>query len=181
MINRVIVLWVILAWLEAAQALQAKKERPEYEVKAAGIKLVSSLIKWPDKAFEKANSPFRIGLVGKDHFNGYLDKLQGKIVWGREIVLTKVADASKVEDLKGCHVVFVSESEDESLGDILKAFKNRPTLLMGDKKGFGARGVGINFFLADDTTLRFELNTEAAEAAGLTLTNEVIKVGDPPK
>ncbi|OQY59592.1 MAG: hypothetical protein B6245_05805 [Desulfobacteraceae bacterium 4572_88] len=72
------------------------------------------------------------------------------------------------ESISDCHLVFISESEEKRLSEILANTKNRPVLTVGDTKGFAEKGVIVNFYL-DEKKVRFEINESAARAAGLSI------------
>lgn len=162
-------------------ALQGQE--PEYAVKAKTLFAVSANVAWPDKTFEKPETPIRVGILGKDRFGNQMDDVvKGKKFSGRPVQIFRESDPQKLLD---CQIVFVSDSESEGLDETLKVFQGRPQLLVGDREGFAKRGVGINLLLetsADGSqTIFFELNLEALERSGLTPNSKILKLGRKPK
>jgi len=47
---------------------------------------------------------------------------------------------------------------------------------VGDGKGFGSRGLAINFVLVDGK-LKFEINTRALSIARLDMSSQLLKLG----
>ncbi len=183
MIARLLVLSALTTFAGAASAAPQGELPPEYKVKAQILLRFSERITWPDKAFKDASAPFRIGVLGKDPFGGHLEdaiKIQ-KSIRERPIELTKESDP---ENLKDCHLVFISGSEEEDLEQALRLFKGKPILAMSDTPGFGKRGTAINLFLEKGTKgykTQFEFNKDAVEAAGLKADAPLQKAGQPPK
>ena len=138
---------------------------------------------WPEKAFNGTNTPFKIGILGKDPFGDHLEEaIKGqKSIKDRGIELKKETDAAKLLD---CHLVFLAGSEDPALEDALKVFKGKPILAMGDTPGFAKRGTIINLLLERGSKgykTTFELNKETMESAGLKADAPLLKAGQTPK
>lgn len=174
--------FLVLAALQPALAVQDKGAQDEYKVKADLLFAVAAHITWPEKAFEKADSPLRLGLLGTDRFGKVFDSIKDSKFRGRPIEIQREADAEK---LKTCHIVFVCDSESEKLDGVLKTFAGSSTLLLGDKEGFGKRGVAVNFFLEEQEDgskeTRWELNLDALERAGLNPSAKLRSLGRKPK
>src|SRR5258708_38246594 len=63
---------------------------PEYVVKAGFLFNFSKYVEWPADAFDKADSPISIGIVGADPFGEDLDKaLRNKIVKERGFAIRR--------------------------------------------------------------------------------------------
>jgi len=169
----------------AAPAVQDKKEEKppdEFEQKAALILMYAPHINWPEKAFEKPDSPFRLGILGKDRFEKRFDRYEGKSIKGHKVQIVRDTDPEKLKD---CNLVFVSDSEEKNLEGILETFKGRPILLMGDTEGFGYRGVALNF-RSEPTSdgrqfTKLELNPDALERGMLSADSKLKELAGPPK
>jgi len=75
----------------------------------------------------------------------------------------------------GCQVLFISRSERERVPQILAAVKGSPVLTVGDTKGFADDGVIINFVL-EGSKVRFEINTDSADRAGLKISSKLLQL-----
>jgi len=87
----------------------------------------------------------------------------------------RVAHYQSVDDLRYCHILFISASEKNQLDPILAKLKKRKTLTIGDTPGFCESGVMINFFMQEDR-LKFEMNLAKLESAGLKASSQIKKL-----
>ena len=141
----------------------------EYEVKAAFLFNFVQFVKWP----AGFNGPVTIGILGDDPFGGALEKtIQGEVVNGRKLAVKR---AKAVADLKGCQIVFVSNSERGNLAAILPALAAANVLTVGEQEGFVKQGGAIGF-TAGGEKVRFEINNGAAQRAGLEISARLLKL-----
>ena len=81
----------------------------EYQVKAVFLFNFAQFVEWPLSAFASTTSPIVIGVLGENPFGGYLDEtVRGEIVDNRPL---EVQRYSRVDEIKICHVLFISRSE----------------------------------------------------------------------
>ena len=167
---RVLLLGVVwraaLAW-PGAHAENAAA--PEYDVKAAFLFNFTQFTKWP----AGGGSQFTIGILGDDPFGGALDKIiQGATAGGRKMAIKR---SRKVEDLKGCQVIFIPASERGNLGGILGALAGTNILTVGENDGFVKQG-GVIGFAAGGDKMRFEINTGAAQRNGVEISSRLLNL-----
>ncbi len=144
----------------------------EYEVKAAFIYNFAKYISWPEAPTE-AGRPFVVGIVGRDPFGPMLDDvMRGKRIQNRTIVVRRFAG---VEDVADCHILFVGSSEKSEVQRIVEALRRAPVLTIGDMDQFAERGGMINL-ITEENRVRFEINLEAAERAGLTPSSQLLRL-----
>jgi uncharacterized protein DUF4154 len=146
----------------------------EYQVKAAFLYNFVKFVDWPASAFPPTGDPVVIGVIGEDPFGAILDKvLQGKTCChDRKLVVRRF---QRIEDVTECHVLFISSSEKARLADILQILDGASVLTVGEMDRFAERGGMIGFRRADNK-LRFEINTDAASRAGLTISSQLLKL-----
>lgn len=148
------------AWLAAA----SQESRPEYQTKAGLVYNLMNYVTWPGAE----NRPLVLGILGANPFGDYLNNLpSGK---GRSIRLTFFRS---LKGLEGCDAVFICESEEDRLPEILRALQGHPTLTLGDTPGFARRGVMINLVLAQER-VALEVNLQSARRAGLGISSAVL-------
>src|SRR5256885_729135 len=88
----------------------------EYEVKARYLYNFPLFVEWPERAFGTPDSPFVLGIVGRDPFGGALDELTtNRTLHGRKIVIQRL---KRDQDLRHCQVLFISRSEKDHVGGI---------------------------------------------------------------
>jgi hypothetical protein len=145
----------------------------EYQVKAAFLYNFTQFTDWAASAFPATNSPIIIGITGEDPFGSTIDEaVRGEVVRGRTLIVKRLrAD----EDLRSCHVVFISRSEKEKVPRILDQLKGSPTLTVSDLSGFAQQGGMINLLLVNKA-VKLEINQAVAEAAGLQISAKLLKL-----
>jgi hypothetical protein len=164
----------ILALLLAAGAAHAAPQTGEEEVKSAFLYNFARFIEWPAAAFADERAPFVVGVLGKDGLGEALDRtLKGKTANGRSFAVRR---SESVDDLRGCHLLFVPDSRKDDWDAVLSSLRGRPILLVGDSNGFAASGGSVNFIL-EDRKVRFEINPDAAARAGLKVSSKLLQVG----
>jgi hypothetical protein len=163
---------VVMATTAAIVAAAAAAPRGEYEVKAAFLINFASLVEWPSKAL-KEGEELRVGIVGD---GDYVDEVMARLD-GRS-VRTRVVRAGRLESLdqlKGLHMVYVTESAPLAPEEVQAAAGGRSVLLIGEEPGFAERGGMINFF-TEKKKIRFEVNPTAAQGAGLKVSSRLLSV-----
>jgi hypothetical protein len=145
----------------------------EYEVKAAFLYNFTKFTDWPPKAFSSSNAPMVIGIVGEDPFGKTIDDVvSGEVVAGHPLIVKRLRPD---DDLRSCHVLFISRSEKERLLDVLRQLKGNPVLSVSEISGFAEQGGMVNFQLANKT-VKMEINQAAAEQAGLQISAKLLKL-----
>jgi hypothetical protein len=146
-----------------------------YEDKAKFLEPISRFIDWPPaSAPDDPSKPFKIEILGQNFFGSYLDKIfKKKKLKNKPVVIRYI---SNVKEISNPHLLFISKSMKNNISEIIAYTKNNPILTIGDTQGFRQAGVHINFFY-DRLELSFEINTEAARAAGLNITYHLSKMG----
>src|SRR3989442_2101251 len=110
----------------------------EYQVKAVFLFNFAQFVEWPPAALAGANTPLIIGVLGENPFGGYLDEtVRDEKVDNR---LLEVQRYQRVEEIKTCHILFISRSEATRLEPILASLKDRSVLVVGDADDFVQRG-----------------------------------------
>jgi hypothetical protein len=144
----------------------------EYQVKAVFLFNFAQFVEWPPAVFAGANSPIVIGVLGEDPFGAYLDEtVRGEKVDNRPL---EVQRYRRVDDIKTCHVLFISRSEGNRLEQILVSLKDRSLLIVGDGDDFVQRGGMIRLATAQNR-IRLIINVEAAKAANLTISSKLLR------
>ncbi len=156
--------------LGTAQTLTA----PEYKIKAAFLYNFAVLTEWPGHAFASDETPLIIGVLGKNPFGEFLEEtLKRKTVYGREIILKKYERATEVKD---CHLLFVSTSDQQRVAEIISSLDARPILTVGESEAFQEAGGMIRLFKEKDE-IRFFINRAAGQRAGLKFSSKLLALG----
>jgi hypothetical protein len=148
---------------------------PEYQIKAVFLFNFAQFVDWPPKAFPDAQTPLVIGILGEDLFGSYLDEtVRGEKVNNRPLVVQRYR---RIGEIKACHVLFISRSENARLEEILASLKGRSILTVGDSDEFALRG-GMIRFVTEKNKIRMRINLEAVKAANLTISSKLLRLAE---
>lgn len=169
---------VLLAAMIAPQARAASDSvLAEYQAKAERITAFPRFIEWPTRSFTTADAPFVIGIAGTDYLTGILREIiQDRRIKERPVVIRRVMAK---QELTGCHMLFISNSERERLDTILREVRKEGILTIGESENFLDRGGVINL-VKMGSTIRFQINPEAAARERLKVSSKLLSIALPP-
>jgi hypothetical protein len=160
-----------VAALVLAAATAAAGDRShsvEYPVKAAFIYNFMRYVEWPAASGEMA-----VCVVGQDPFGPAIDAaLAGKTVGARAVTLRRLPTA---EGAASCAVVFVPATAMREWAKLRPRLRTEPVLSVGEARGFTEEG-GVIGFVVESNRLQFEVNQDAATAAGLRLSSRLLSL-----
>ena len=153
--------------------LEAQQSRPtESQVKAAYLFNFGKFVRWRTPPDNRSDS-LEICVLGKNSFGTVLDAtVKGETIDGKPVIARNV---SSLREAEGCHILFVSLSEESRLSTVLAEAKRLPALTVSDIPHFAERGGMIGLVNHDDR-IRFEVNVVPMEDVGLTVSSELLKV-----
>ena len=162
----------ILLCLLALAPWEAMAQSKEYQIKAVFLFNFAQFVDWPTNAFPEAQAPLVIGILGEDPFGSYLDEtVRGEKVNNRPLLVQRYRS---VDQIKSCHILFISRSEADRLEEIFNGLKGRNILTVGDYDGFAQRG-GMVRFVTEKNKVRLRIGLEAAKAAHLTISSKLLR------
>ena len=173
--KRLIIFLASLAMLAGGEVCAQQSISKEYPIKAICIRNFIQFVEWPATSFPGVGAPIVIGVLGEDPFGDVLDEgMRGETVNNRPLVVKR---SRRVEELKCCHVLFISKSEEGRLDQILAALAGGGggVLTIGETDGFARRGGIINLFLQGNK-VRFEINIDAANRSGLKISSQLLSL-----
>ena len=173
-------IYLLLMAFNTVKATCSENRKPsEYEVKAAYIYNFAKFVEWPNGRFQTNNKTIHVCVIGDDPFGPSLSAIAGKTAGDRTVEIMRTVSLHNIRD---CEIIFISNSEEEHVAQILKAINNSPALTIGDSEGFAQQGVMINFYF-DNKTVRFEINPKAARRVGMRISSNLLRiakiVGEP--
>ena len=167
-------LWLLL-FCPGPNVAHAQTVSHEYPLKAVFLLNFTQFTDWPTNAFEETNAPFVIGVLGSDPFGALLDDaVRDEQVNGRKIIVKRFL---RVEDIKTCHILFISQSEARRLDKIVTDLKGRPVLTVSEIEGSDAHGVCVRF-LTENNKIRLRINTDSLKDAGLTMSSQLLRLAE---
>jgi YfiR/HmsC-like len=167
--------WFLLALTVGVlfcSSARAQSDQPsEYEVKAAFLFNFTKFVEWPDGSFDDSLSPIVIGIIGDDPFgDGLVSTVAGQKVQGRSIVIRKQRFG---EDLRHCHVLFISASERQRSAQILAGLHEASVLTVSDIDGFADAG-GAMQFVMQENRVHFVVNLDATTQSKLRVSAKLL-------
>jgi len=163
---------ILAVWLATVAWGQTAEE---YRVKAAFLFNFAKFVSWPPEAFKSASDPIAICIVGKDPFDGALERtVSGQTVDGKPFTVRQAPDPKQ---MGGCHIAFVSSSERKRLPAIFEGIKNSCVLTVGESDNFTGEGGVVNFRL-EDGRVRIQINLEAAGQHRLRISSKLLGVAE---
>jgi YfiR/HmsC-like len=168
---RILCLYVICVFqLPPAMMLQTKTAS-EYEIKAAFLYNFAKFVEWPPSVFTDSKQPFNICVLGSDPFGRSLDDaVLGKVVANHPVSLVR---ARQIQELPDCHILFIAGSQRSPLPEILGKLRGKNVLIVGETEDFASSGGTIQFVL-EGNHIRFAINPDAAERAGLKISSKLL-------
>jgi len=164
-----------MAFLGSASASAQITASKEHQVKSVFLFNFAQFVEWPSDAFADAQKPLIIGVLGDDPFGAYLDDtVRGEKVNGRPLAVERFR---KMEDVKTCHILFISRSETARLKQHLEGLKSRITLTVAETDEFCRRG-GMIQFVTEKGKIRLKINVEAAKAAHLKISSKLLRAAE---
>lgn len=140
-----------------------------YRVKTAFLFNFSRFVTWPASAME-SSSEFSLCVIGSDPFGEQLDKLTGKTVHTRTLVVRRIAVNGEAAS---CHLLYISDDAEHDR--ILDTLRSQPVLTVADSDDFIEQGGIIQFHLVQNK-VRFRINAGAAGDAGLSISSKLLSL-----
>jgi hypothetical protein len=166
--------WLVaasLAGLLVCSVASAQSDLSEYQVKAAFLFNFTKFVEWPDGSFEDPQAPIVLGIIGDDPFGDDLGRIiAGQKVQGRSLVIRRERWG---DDLRRCHVLFVSASEHEHSSRILGSVQSAGILTVSDMEGFAKAG-GVIEFVTEENRVRFIVNLDSANQSKLRVSAKLL-------
>jgi hypothetical protein len=157
--------------LVTASIAGAQSNDDEYRVKAAFLFHFAQLVDWPAVVPAGADNSLFLCTFADDPFHGALESIvEGKAIGDRVI---HIRHLSQPEQMQGCRILFLGKALGRRIPMLIAALHNAPVLTVGETPGFLAAGGMISFHV-DDNKVRFDINRQAAESAGLKIGSRLL-------
>lgn len=167
----VVILLVAITGLGSTD--MAARPTREYDLKAVFLYNLASFVDWPAEAFDDADTPFVIGVLGDDPFGEVLDAVVANEYLGKRPIVAR--RFRRAEDFSRCHVLFVSDSESGRVQDLLKRLRGLPVLTVGDTPDF-VRSGGMVGFGRRGEHLELFVNGPAVKSSQLSVSSKLLEV-----
>lgn len=166
-----------LALVSSAAFAQVSKE---YQLKAVFLWRLAQFTQWPSDAFESAESPIVICVVGDNPFDNALHAaVAGETAHGRKFI---VQQYRVIEQTKGCHIAYLAGAGPRQTRAITSFLGGRSVLTVKDVDGPATAYDTIVSFVTEQNKIKLVINVKAAAAARLVLDPRLLRsaevVGD---
>jgi len=142
-------------------------------VKADMLCNMAKFVQWPDAMVAQNKGQLVVGVLGEDDLAGTIASvLSTRSVNGKPVF---VRFARRVQDVRGCQIVYIANSELPHLSDVVEALRGTATLTLANMEGFAARG-GMADFSGVAPNIRFEICVARANHAGLRMSSRLLAV-----
>ena len=140
-------------------------------VKAEMLCNMAKFVQWPDAIMAANRGQLVVAVLGEDDLAASIASvLSSRSVNGKPVF---VRFARRVQDIRGCQIVYIAASEIAHAPEVVEALRGTPTLTLADTDGFAAHG-GMVDFSGVVPNLRFEICQTRAEQAGLKISSRLL-------
>jgi hypothetical protein len=145
----------------------------EYRLKAVLLWRLAQFTRWPTDAFEAADSPLVICVLGENPFGDALEAaVRGETAHGRKLV---VHSRRAIDQLRTCHVVYITGAGPRQAKEISAALAGRSVLTVGDVEGLPSSYETIVRFITDQNRVKLGIRLKSAAAARLVLDPRLLR------
>ena len=145
----------------------------ESQVKAVFLYNFTKYVGWPPEAFAGDTAALNVCVLGRDPFGPALDAtLRGESVNQRSLAARRV---SSLDEVAGCQILFIADSEEHELTAILRRVEGKPILTVGEMDKFAETG-GMIRLRKIENKIRLEINEGSAARAGLKISSQLLKL-----
>lgn len=140
----------------------------EAAIKTAFLYNFFKFIEWPEAVANQG--AYHLCTANHDNLGDNLLVLENKTIGNKPMVIHRNING---KELKICHMLFIGTSENAAA--IAGELKGLPILTVSDKPNFIDQG-GMIGLVADDNRLGFEINLDAANAEGMHIAAQLLKL-----
>lgn len=157
--------------LMAGHAACMGQSLTEYQIKAAYLFNFLKFVEWPDDPGADPHAKWVIGVVGDSPVGQELSRLvEGKNVLGRDLEIKKLL---ATDNLRGCNILFISESERKHLPSILASLRGSSVMTVADMGKFIDSG-GMVQLEVEDARVRVSIDVGATDRAHLKVSSKLL-------
>jgi len=156
-----------LPWSAAAQTATAPA------LKAAFLYNFAKFTEWPDDALTPG-VPLLLCVINDRAVSEMLvDLTRGHAINGHALVVSTMKPESA--ELPSCHLLFMSGIDAPRSRALVDSIAGKPVLTVSDLDKFAQLG-GVADFFVENGTMRFTINLEAAQRAGVRLSSKLLSL-----
>ncbi len=161
-----------------AQTVDVLLPERECQVKYALLYSFGLFTTWPEPALPR-DAKFVIGILGEKPFPEYLARIaEKKQIHDRRIEIHRF---EMPDEIGPCHILYVTASVPPAVERaVVQKLADRQVLIVGEQPAeAGESGISIRFVI-EQSSVRFELNTDSAKAHGLQFDARLLNLAKRP-
>jgi hypothetical protein len=148
----------------------ATDEASAAAVKAAFLFNFAKFAEWPTL---RIGAPIIVCIIGDEEIAAALaGTVRGQNISGHPVDVSRPADTAS---RRACQLLFIADVAMRRSADGLDDVRTMPVLTVSDRKGFSDAGGIIELFVENER-MRFAINTDAADRAGLRLSSRLLRL-----
>ena len=136
---------------------------------AAYIYNFTRFIEWPSNSMQ---NEFVIGVFGKNHpITSELNASASQRTVGSSKV--KVVEFANIDQVSGCHILFVPDERSSNLKKINEKFSNTPMIVITEEQDWTPAEATINFMVVD-SKLAFKINQAQFKDKNMKVSDKLV-------
>ncbi|WP_185964409.1 YfiR family protein [Aliikangiella marina] len=177
-------LWVLsFLWLGSTILLSTEKtsaaeltvdESDQMEInriKSAYLYNFLKYIDFPESNEEQQLSGFKVCVLGQDPFGIALDGVAGRRAKGKPVIIQRLESLGQVDT---CHILYISQSEEANLSNILRKTESKAILTVSDIPDFVVRGGMVAF--VSHQQIRLEINLNNVQRSNIKISALLLEI-----
>jgi YfiR/HmsC-like len=162
---------LVLAALLFGVRVEAQSPMDESQVKAMFVYNFLKFVEWPVNTAVGAREPFVVVIIGEGATADATERfLESKTIGERPVAVRR---ARWDQSLEGVRAAFVVERDTRRLQRVIDAASAAGVLTIGEGENFATHG-GVIGLLVEDRKVRFDVDTTAAQHAGLRVSSKLL-------
>jgi len=151
-------------------SLPSYGELKPHQVKAAYLYQISKFVFWPEELKKNADA-FHLCQLGPDSYEGMLQKMQGRKVFKKPIIVRQVTN---LQQASSCHLLVISDPTGIESKDLTAWLNTNPVLTVVDGNEHVSKGMVA--FVIEQQRVRLHINLGLAERAKLSFAANLLEV-----
>lgn len=174
--SRTLIGRAVLALAVLAAALPAQAADNGLTPLRAGFLVnFAKLASWPDNRFDSTTTPLRLCIVAETpSFEAIRSLVSGKAVGSRNLEAVSISDARSART-SGCHLAYLGPEKQARYAELVPLLAASGALVVDEGSRFTWPDGMIRLFV-EDGRMRFEINLDAIEKAGLKIDPRLIRL-----
>lgn len=164
--------WVVPLMIVLFASLQATVVHAElktHQIKAAYLYQISKFVFWPEA--RKQADAFRVCQLGQDRYEGTLQKMKGRTVFNKPVL---IEDVSNLDQASDCHLLIISSPQKMNNQKLRDWLASHQVLTVVD--GASNTDIGMVAFVLENQRVRLHINLNLAEHSGLAFAANLLEV-----